>query len=321
MFSSVWSALKTKKPDLVIGTSPPIFQAVSAWLVAVFRRTTFLLEIRDLWPDFAIDMGVLKNPLLIGLSRLLERFLYSRADHLVVNSPAYRDCLIKKGIAPERVSLIPNGVNPNMFDPSGKGDSFREQYRLTNKFVVTYAGALGLANDISVLLDAAERLKEDSRIHFMLVGDGKERPRLKTEAKRRGLTNVTFTGAVPKSEMKDVLAASDACVAILKNIRMFRTTYPNKVFDYMAAGRPTILAIDGVIRKVVEASNGGVFVPPGNHFALSDAVRSMASVPDKSREMGLLAREYVVRHFNRKSHAQAFSQLVKQVSESGFHRR
>jgi glycosyltransferase involved in cell wall biosynthesis len=320
MFSSIWAGLKTKKPDLVMGTSPPIFQAVSAWLVSAVRRTPFMLEVRDLWPEFAIDMGVMKSPILIGLSRWLERFLYSQADHILVNSPAYRDYLINKGILPERVSLIPNGVDPDMFNPSEKGESFREQYGLNNKFVVTYAGALGLANDIPVLLDAAERLKDNSQIHFMLVGDGIKRTRLETVAKRRGLANVTFTGAVPKSEMKNVLAASDACVAILKNIPMFSMTYPNKVFDYMAAGRPTILAIDGVIRKVIEDSNGGVFVPPGNHLALCDAVRLIANAPDNARKMGLSAREYVVSHFNRKSHAQAFSQLVEHVSESGVHK-
>jgi len=311
MASSVWAGLSTKRPDLVLGTSPPIFQAVSAWLVAAIRRRPFLLEIRDLWPEFAIDMGVLKNPILIGLSRWLERFLYARADHVLVNSPAYWDYLLGKGLPPSKISVIPNGVDPDMFDPHAEGSGVRREFNLNSKFVVTYAGALGPANDIPVILRAAERLKNKTNIHFMLVGDGKERPRLESLAKEMRLPNVTFTGARPKSEMGEFLAASDACIAILMNIPMFRTTYPNKVFDYMAAGRPTILAIDGVIRKVVETAGGGLFVPPGNDFALAEAVKSLADDPNKARIMGRSARDYVVRHFNRQSHVREFTELIE----------
>jgi len=155
MVMSVWAGLRAGPVDVVMGTSPPIFQAVSAWLVAVLRRKPFLLEIRDLWPEFAIDMGVLKNPTLIWLSRWLEGFLYARATHLLVNSPAYRAYLINKGISATKVSLISNGVDPDMFTPEADGQTIRQRWNLDSCFVVTYAGALGLANDIPVILQAA----------------------------------------------------------------------------------------------------------------------------------------------------------------------
>ncbi len=313
MVLSVVAAMQAGPVNLVIGTSPPIFQAVSACLVAALRRRPFLLEIRDLWPDFAIAMGVLKNPLLIALSRWLERFLYSRATHLLVNSPAYRDYLIVRGVAPDRVTLIANGVDPDPFDPAATGERQREHWDLQGKFVVTYAGALGLANDIPVLLEAADRLRDDFEIRFLLVGDGKERANLEAAAHRLGLPNVTFTGPCPKSDVPEVLAASDACVAILQDLPMFRTTYPNKVFDYMAAGRPTILAIDGVIRQVVEAANGGIFVPPGDAKALAEAVYSLSKDRSRSRSMGCAARSYVVQHFNRHDQAMQFLDLVCRV--------
>ncbi len=271
MLTSILAGFRAGPADLVMGTSPPIFQAVSAWLVSTLRRRPFLLEIRDLWPEFAIDMGVLRNPVLIGLSRRLESFLYRRADHLLVNSPAYRDYLLAKGIPARKITLIPNGVDPGMFDPHAAGNEVREEFKLNGQFVVTYAGALGLANDVPTLLRAAARLREQQHIRFLLVGDGKERSHLERMAKELGLPNVIFAGARPKSQMPAFLAASDVCVAILQNIPMFRTTYPNKVFDYMAAGRPTILAIDGVIREVVEAALGGIFVPPGDDAALAAA--------------------------------------------------
>ena len=297
MFTSTWAALRTGQLDVVMGTSPPIFQAVSAWVVATLRRRPFLLEIRDLWPEFAIDIGILQNPFLIKLSRWLENFLYARASHILVNSPAYRDYLLGKRVPAEKISVIPNGVDPHVFDPGGKGLRFREEWQLQRKFVVTYAGALGLANDIPTLLRAAGRLRDEPQIHFLLVGDGKERGNLEKLARHLELPNVTFNGALPKADMPEVLAASDACVAILKDIPMFRTTYPNKVFDYMAAARPTILVIDGVIRQVVEAAEGGIFVPPGDNDSLADAIRALSQDPQRAETMGMAARKYVVERF------------------------
>ncbi|MBM4255373.1 MAG: glycosyltransferase [Deltaproteobacteria bacterium] len=315
MCTSVWAGLRAGPVDVVMGTSPPIFQAVSAWLVALLRRKPFLLEIRDLWPEFAIDMGVLKNPLLIALSRWLEGFLYARATHLLVNSPAYRAYLINKGTPASKVSLIPNGVDPDMFTPEADGNAIRQRWQLGDRFVVTYAGALGIANDIPVMLQAAEQLRDDDHIRFLIVGDGKERAALEAQAQQMGLSNVLFTGPQPKSEMPAVLAASDACIAILQNIQLFRTTYPNKVFDYMAAGRPTLLAIDGVIRDVIDAAHGGVFVPPGNAAALAEAVLSLSRNRAQARAMGTSARTYVVEHFNRQRQAEHFVNLMQDVAQ------
>lgn len=317
MFTSVWAGLRAGPVDLVMGTSPPIFQGVSAWLVATLRRRPFLLEIRDLWPEFAIELGVLKNPLLIKLSLWLERFLYSQAVHLIVNSPAYRDYLIDKGIPEAKITLIPNGVDTHMFDPKASGERIRKDLGLNGHFIVTYAGALGLANDIQTILRAAERLREQSNIHFLLVGDGKERAQLQEMARQLELPNVTFTGICPKSEIAEILAASDACIACLKDIPMFRTTYPNKVFDYMAAGRPTILAIDGVIRKVIEAAGGGLFVPPGNDTALAQAVHDLSRDRQKARAVGTAARTYVVKHFDRHEQAVQFMSCVEKFGTKG----
>lgn len=314
MLASFVTALKAGPADLVMGTSPPIFPAVSAWVVSRLRRRPYLLEVRDLWPEFAIDLGVLRHPVLIALSRWLERFLYSHAVHLLVNSPAYRDYLIGKGVPPDRITLIANGVDPAMFDPDATGGPIREAWAPNGEVVVTYAGALGMANDIPTILDAADRLRHHPHIRFFLVGDGKERPNLERMARERQLANVTFAGPRRKSEMADILAASDICLATLQNIPMFRTTYPNKVFDYMAAGRPTVLAIDGVIREVVEASGGGVFVPPGDSAALAEAVLSLAQDPQRRRQMGAAARAYVSEHFNRHRQAEEFAALVLRLA-------
>jgi glycosyltransferase involved in cell wall biosynthesis len=151
-----------------------------------------------------------------------------------------------------------------------------------------------------------------------LVGDGKERNNLEAMARRLNLSNITFTGTKPKAEMPQVLVASNACIATLKDIEMFRTTYPNKVFEYMAAGRPTILAIDGVIRKVIEEAGGGIFVQPGNEVALASAIRTLSEQNEKAARMGLAARDYVVKHFNRYKQAQQFLNLVERLGGTDY---
>jgi glycosyltransferase involved in cell wall biosynthesis len=309
--AAVATGLRAGRTDLVMGTSPSLFQAAAAWMIAEVRRKPFLLEVRDLWPEFAIEMGVLRNPVLQRMSRWLEHFLYARADHLMVNSPAYVTYLVEHGVDPDRISFVSNGVDPAMFDPNRPGEPFRREFDIPgNAYVVVYAGAHGPANDLETALAAAERLRDEESVLFVFAGDGKDRSRLEEQARRRELNNVRFLGPLPKSRMADLLAASDACFATLQNIPMFTTTYPNKVFDYMAAGKPTVLAIDGVIREVIEAANGGIFVPPGDSGALARAVRMLATDRAMSRAMGASARDYVVRHFDRDQQAEQFRDVL-----------
>ena len=307
MFSSFFIGLGVKDVDLVWGTSPPIFQGVTAWLLARLERAPFLFEVRDLWPLFAIAVGVLKSPLLVRLSEWLECFLYRRADRVLVNSPGFIAHVTARGA--RRVELVPNGADPQMFDPADAGEAFREANGLKGKFVALYAGAHGVSNDLGVVLEAAKILQDEvtvtskvtvtSGIHIVLLGDGKEKANLQRRAAEMGLSNVIFLPPVPKSEMPAALAAADACIAILKPLEEYKTTYPNKVFDYMAAGRPLVLAIDGVIRQVVEAAGCGLFVEPGNPSALAGVIRALAADKRKAGAMGMRGRRYVEKHFSR----------------------
>jgi glycosyltransferase involved in cell wall biosynthesis len=317
MFSSVWTALQVKDVDLVMGTSPPIFQAVSAWFVALIRRKPFLLEVRDLWPEFGVSMGVLKNPVVIASARWLERFLYARATHILVNSPAYKEYMIGKGVPENKVTYIPYGTDVDMFNPRVDGSSIRAELGLDDKFVVLYAGALGQANDIDTILRAAERLKDEEKIRFVIFGDGKERGRLQSEAERMKLSNLIFAGVRPKKDMPMVVASADVCLAILQDIQMFRTTYPNKVFDYMAAGRATVLVIDGVSRELIESSYGGAYVQPGDSDLLAETILDLSKNVEIVKQMGLNAREYLVEHLDRRDKLnETLELLMKLVKEN-----
>ena len=312
MISSFFKGLQIRQIDLVWGTSPPIFQAFSAWLLARLKSVPFLFEVRDLWPAFAIEVGVLRNPILIRLSLWLERFLYQHADLVVVNSPGYVEHVKNKGA--NRVVMIPNGSDVSMFDPKIKNLKFRKEHDLQNKFLIAYAGAHGLSNDLGIILETAKQLQDDKKIHFLLIGDGKEKPALMISAKEMKLENITFLDPVPKKQMAEVLAAADACIGILKPLDLYKTTYPNKVFDYMAAGRPVLLAIDGVIRQVVEKAGCGLFVQPGDAEDLAEKSKILRNNPKKAKVMGLAGRKYIMEHFNRVAIADQFLNIINDLT-------
>ena len=314
MLSSFWVGLGVKGVDLVWGTSPPIFQGITAWLLARLKRAPFLFEVRDLWPAFAIAIGVLRSPLLIRASLWLERFLYQRADQVIVNSPGFIEHVQQRGA--REVTLVPNGADPAMFMPKSSGATFRAKHGLDGKFILLYAGAHGISNDLGIVLQAAGHLQANETICFVLLGDGKEKPHLLEMANQMGLKNVCFFPPVAKGEMAEVMAAADACIAILKPLELYKTTYPNKVFDYMAAGRPVVLAIDGVIRQVVESARAGVAVPPGDAQAMAGAVCQLADNPAQAKTMGQSGREYIEEHFNRHDLAEKLALLMEEMRGS-----
>jgi glycosyltransferase involved in cell wall biosynthesis len=309
MASSFVSALRIRDVDVVVGTSPPIFQGVSALVVARLKRVPLVFEVRDLWPDFAIELKILKNPLLIAAARRLERLLYKSADRLLVNSPGFIQHV--QDVSGRTPTLIANGTDASQFSPERNGGQFREQWRASDRFVALYAGAHGTANNLETVLEAAALLRERKEILFVLVGDGKEKASLEASARSAGLDNIRFERPQPKDAMPDVVAAADVCVATLRDIPLFRTTYPNKVFDYMAAGKPTLVAIDGVIRQVVEESDGGVFVPPGDAKALAESLSRLAADRPRCARMGANARAFVLQRFDRKRQAESFRLLLE----------
>ena len=313
MLSSFFLGLRVRKVDLVWGTSPPIFQGITAWLLARLKRTPFLFEVRDLWPAFAIAVGVLRNKTLIRSSLWLEKFLYTQADCVMVNSPGYIDHVRQRGA--RQVELVQNGADPDMFDPAVDGHTFRCAHNLEGKFIVLYAGAHGMSNDLGIVLQAADLLRAQANIRLVLIGDGKEKTALQARAQAMDLPNLVFIPPAAKADMPAVLAAADACIAILMPIELYKTTYPNKVFDYMAAGRPVVLAIDGVIRQVVESAGAGIFVQPGNAQDMAQAIQCMALEPQKAHQMGLAGRSYVEEHFSRAESAEKLAVLLEEMGK------
>jgi lipopolysaccharide/colanic/teichoic acid biosynthesis glycosyltransferase/glycosyltransferase involved in cell wall biosynthesis len=314
--SSLAAVVRAPRHDVIVATSPPLVVALPAWVMSRLRlrRIPWLFEIRDLWPESAVTTGIL-NPggLLARLLYALERWACQSADHVNVLTPAFRENLLKRGLASdERISVIPNGADLDQFRPARRDEELRRSLGWHDRFVVLYAGAHGRANAIGQLVDAAELLRERPDILIACVGDGPERERWHYEARRRGLENILFHGAVPKEQMPAVVNACDVGAAVLQKNPTFLTVYPNKVFDYMACGKPVLLAIDGAARDLVCAqAQGGLFAEPESPQALAGGIRRLADDPHARAEMGERGRQWVTAHASRRALAGTYLSLLE----------
>lgn len=316
-WSCFFKALSIKNVDLVWGTTPPLFQTLSTLIAAKCKRKPFVLEIRDLWIDFAKQLGVVKNPFIIWFFKKLEGWIYRSADHVIVNSPGFLPYL-KPTLPNQDIHNFPNGViaadfmNPD----SQKTATFLEQYPLKDKFIALYAGNLGKANDIECILDAAYQLKDHPDIRFVLLGGGLSVKQFQADCESRGLHNVIFIPSIPKKEIPHFMPIASVGIASLKDIPLFSTVYPNKVFDYMAAGIPTILSIGGVIRDVIEKSEGGTYIPPSNSEILKNTILYYFNHPEQIKHEGQNARHYVQAHFDREKIASDLETYFKTIVKS-----
>ena len=304
MFSSLYAGLfKAKgKFDVVIVTSPPLFVGASGYLVSRLRRMPFVFEVRDLWPESAIDTGVLTNKVVIKLAYWVEGFIYKRAKLINVLTPAFYTALKeKKGIPESKLIQISNAADfslseklLNEFDR----DTFRKEHGLDGKFVITYVGAHGVANYLEQLLDAGEALA-DTNVLFLLIGQGMEKDRLVKLAAERKITNVRFLDSVPKAEVFRYILASEMGASVLKRVDTFKTVYSNKTFDYMSCKRPILMAIDGVSRELVEAAGAGTYVEPENIGEYSRVIRTYLNDPERVKREGESGYQFAKKNFDR----------------------
>ena len=307
VFSSTYAGVFKLKSeyDVVIATSPPLFVGITALILSKLKRIPLFFEIRDLWPESAIDTGVITNKYIIKLAFWFESYMYSNAEIINVLTPAFKHNLINsKGVPEEKIIFIPNGsdfslaekvLNDTKFEPS----EFRKKLGLENNLVITYVGAHGLANHLIQLIDAAEKLK-DSKVIFQLIGDGMEKQKLVNEVKKRKLNNVIFRDPVSKGDVFKYIIASDVGASVLKKVDTFKTIYSNKTFDYMSCKKPILLAIDGISRDLVKQSKCGIYVEPENINSIIKGVQKFINMTEKQRqEMGNSGYNYSKANFDR----------------------
>jgi glycosyltransferase involved in cell wall biosynthesis len=304
VFSSIYAGLfKAKdKYDIILVTSPPLFVAITAYILAKVKGIPFVFEVRDLWPESAIDTGVLQNKWIIKFAYWFEGFIYRKATLINVLTPAFRDKLINnKGVPSEKIIFIPNAADFSLseklleeFDVA----SFRKEHKLEDKFVIIYVGAHGVANHLIQVVETAERLI-DTNVLFLLIGDGMQKSYLIEETLKRNLSNIRFVDSVSKADVFKFILASDLGSSILKKVDTFKTVYSNKTFDYMSCKKPILMAIDGVSRSLVEDAGCGVYVEPENINDWEEKVRYYLKNKALLEKQGKSGYQYAKHYFDR----------------------
>ena len=299
--------------DAIYCTSPPLFAGGAVLALHFLRRTPLFFEIRDLWPESAVEMGELNNRRAIQLSSWLADQCYRHSHHLVVVTEGIRQALLQKGIPAGKITLIPNGANTELFQPQpDAAATLRQQLQLQQKFVVLYAGILGLAQGLETVLDAAALLRPYPHIHFLLVGTGPREQALHHYAQNNGLTNVQFLGQQPREAMPATLSLADVAVVPLRDVPVFAGALPSKLFDAWACACPTLTSIRGEAQRLVEQAGAGQFVTPENSTELAQAILALCEQPEKRREMGERGRVFVNQHYSRQAQARHLVKLMEE---------
>ncbi|HRI56703.1 MAG TPA: glycosyltransferase family 4 protein, partial [Anaerolineae bacterium] len=306
-------ALKARGPfDVIYATSPPLFVGAAGLALHTVKRAPFVFEVRDLWPESAVALGELSSPRAIAWAGKLEETCYNRASRIVVVTEGIRQRLIQRGYPADKLALIPNGANTDLFQPQpALGAQFRAEHGLpAEAFVAIYAGIHGIAQGLETVLHAADRLRNDRAVRFVLVGEGPVKAELRALAATLRLDNVLLLPEQPRAAMPAILSAADAALVPLRKLELFQGALPSKMFDAWACGRPLLLSIDGEARRTLEAAQGGLYVPPEDAAALAEAIRSLAAQPDRGRSLGDNGRRYTEQHHSRQAQARALEKLL-----------
>lgn len=303
------------RPDILIASSPPLFPHVAGALAAGVRRIPLVLEIRDLWPDYLVGMGVLRAGSLPSRGLFaLERALLARARHTVVVTESFRDRIAAKGVAPEEITVIPNGVDLSFYRPAEEPPPLPSLERRPGEFLVGYLGNFGAGQGLSAVLEAAARLVGDPAIRFVVAGDGPERENLSARAAEVGIRNLTLHPPIPKEQTRAFYNACDLCVVPLAAFPILRETVPSKIFEVMGCARPVLAALEGEGAAIVRESDGGLVVPPEDAEAIAGAITRMAGLAQTERTaMGLRGRAYVGDHYTREVLADRYLDALRRV--------
>ncbi len=291
--------LKLHNVDVVLASSPPIFPVFSCWLHCFIRQIPFVVEIRDLWPASAVQMGILKNRKMIAIMSLMERIIYNRSRKIVALTDGIRKDIEARGWPADKIELVTCGADFDRLHPSPEdGRLWRQKYRWENKKVVLYFGALGKANNIPVILRVAWSLRAHPEIVFVLVGDGMMREVIEKEKKDRNLENVCLLPPAPKEEARFFINAADLCLVTLLDIPLFEGAIPTKLIDYMACGKPVLCGIRGEARRIMEDAGAGIAFEPDDDKQLEKMILDLIHDENRKQQMGTSGFDYVQKHFS-----------------------
>lgn len=299
MFVSVLAGLRVKKIDVIYATSTPLTVGIPAMVLKWLKRVPFVFEVRDEWPLIPIEMGVIKNKLLIWLLQVLEKRIYKNSAAIVALSPGMAQG-VKDVIGDDKViETVPNSSDIDAFRPDVDGSSIRKEHRWEDKFVLMHFGAMGKANGLEFLVHAADKLKENENIHFVVIGDGATRVSLKNKAETMGLKNIEFLGSIPKKILPQYVAACDVSIVIFADYPILEHNSANKFFDSLSAGKPILLNYSGWHRDVIEQNNAGLGCKLCDLDEFVNKVMHLVSNDDQLPSMAANARIIAEDQFSR----------------------
>ena len=304
-FKFAWKASKRAASidgDIILATSTPLTIAIPGLYASQRKKIPMVFEVRDLWPEAPIQLGVLRNPVLIRLARLLEKAAYRRSSHIIALTPGMKAGVVGSGVPEEKISMIPNSSDLDVFSPDIDGSEFRRRFNLEKKFVLVYFGSHGEANGLDFVLDAASELKKrgENEVAFLLHGRGMRKQALIHRAEQEGLDNIVFSDEyLRKSEVAELVASADVCMTIYKNVPILYTCSPNKMFDSFAAGKPVLTNMPGWLQSLVEDNRAGVFVPPDDPGVFADKVEFLKANPKAREEFSRNSRRLAEERFSR----------------------
>lgn len=306
-------------PDVVFATHTPLTVGLAGMSLGRHFRVPFVFEVRDLWPEALVNVGALTNPLAIWWLKRMARKIYRQADHIVALSPGMKEGIVRTGIASEKVTVIPNASDLDLFRPDLDGAAARRRLGLGDRFAAVYFGAMGLANGLDYVVEAGRILAERGQDHIVLVlhGGGGKRDELEVLTKRYGLKNVVFSSLVPdKEEVARIVAGCDACLTIYRAAKE-HTWSPNKMFDALAAGKPVLINVGGWLGQTIESNKCGRCLPADRPEALADTLVELAANDALCQEMGHNARALAEREFDRHLLATRLENVLMQAVNSG----
>jgi len=317
MASSVLLGARMTGPqDVVVVSSPTFLSILSAWLLARLKRARLVVEVRDLWPAIFVELGVLTDRRVIAALERLELAAYRAASAVVVVSEGFKSHLVARGVPPRKVHTIRNGADLGRFAPAGEvRPEVRQRLGATpDEVLVLYIGAHGISHGLKAVAEAAKLLQHE-RVHFAFVGEGAAKASLGRTVDDLHLVNVTMRPGVPRHEVPRLLAAADVCLVPLRDLPLFSTFIPSKLFEYLAAGKAVVGAVRGEPASILRAA-GAVVVQPEDPTALADAIAELAKDRERRAAMGTQGRAYVAEHFDRRILAASYRQLLAGVVDT-----
>jgi len=316
-----FAALGRGPADVVIASSTPLTIGMPAWLISRLRGAPFVLELRDLWPDHAVVWDIVKNRWLIRATYWLEAFLYKRAKSIITLTDGIRQEVIAKGIPAQKVRTITNASNLSIFTPNGPVADLTHVGIPQGSFVCLYSGSLGMGNYLDFILDVAEELREEPKVHFLFLGTGLEKQHLKDEVRNRKLDQVHFLEPVLKRDVPSHLRAATVGFAFVKPSSLTYICLPNKFFEYLACGVVPIVNYTGEASNYLESARAGIAVSPSDKHEVAQVIRDLAGSPEKLQELCTNARQLAERRFGWNHKAVEFREVLALAAAKDSQRR